>query len=71
MRPLTSCFAIETLRRPPQGKHLGRPKIDAGTENAIRAALSKKNRVGIRKIAQRIGCGTGPVQRVQRELEIA
>jgi len=51
-----------------QGKRLGRPRIDADTESAIRAALKAKHRVGTRKIAARIGCGVGTVQRIQREL---
>src|SRR5246127_4004752 len=34
-----------------EGKTLGRPKVTEKTERAIRAALSKKDRVGVRKIA--------------------
>ena len=50
-----------------QGKRLGRPTIDATTENAIRKAL-KKGDTGIRKIATRLGVGTGTVQKIKAEM---
>jgi DNA invertase Pin-like site-specific DNA recombinase len=50
------------------GKTLGRPKIDEKTERAVRVALSKKERPGLRKIAARLGVGVGTVQRINREL---
>jgi DNA invertase Pin-like site-specific DNA recombinase len=51
-----------------EGKRLGRPKITMQTERAIRAALRKKNRPGLRRIASTLGVGVGTVQRVSREL---
>jgi DNA invertase Pin-like site-specific DNA recombinase len=50
------------------GKILGRPKIAEKTERAVRAALSKKERPGLRKIAASFGVGVGTVQRINREL---
>jgi DNA invertase Pin-like site-specific DNA recombinase len=50
------------------GKQLGRPKIAEKTERAIQAALKKKNRQGLRKIASTVGVGVGTVQRISREL---
>jgi DNA invertase Pin-like site-specific DNA recombinase len=52
------------------GKQLGRPKTAAKTERAIRAALAKANRPGLRKIAASLGVGVGTVQRVSRELGV-
>jgi DNA invertase Pin-like site-specific DNA recombinase len=52
------------------GKQLGRPKIADKTERAIRAALAKPNRPGLRKIAASVGVGVGTVQRVSRELGV-
>jgi DNA invertase Pin-like site-specific DNA recombinase len=46
------------------GKRLGRPKIAAGTEDAIRAALADGG--GIRKVAAAIGVGVGTVQRIKK-----
>jgi DNA invertase Pin-like site-specific DNA recombinase len=54
-----------------EGKRLGRPPIPAETERAIRAALAKNGRPGLRKIAATIGVGVGTVQRVSRELTAA
>jgi DNA invertase Pin-like site-specific DNA recombinase len=51
-----------------EGKALGRPKIAAQTERAIQAALKKKNRPGLRKIASTLGVGVGTVQRVHAAL---
>jgi hypothetical protein len=50
-----------------QGKRLGRPSIDARKETAIRNAL-KNGDAGIRKIATRLGVGTGTVQKIKAEL---
>jgi DNA invertase Pin-like site-specific DNA recombinase len=49
------------------GIKLGRPKTDATTEKAIRAALSKGD-AGMHKIAARFGVGTGTVQRIRAEM---
>jgi DNA invertase Pin-like site-specific DNA recombinase len=51
-----------------EGKQLGRPKIEARTERAVQAALKKKNRPGLRKIASLMGVGVGTVQRISQEL---
>ncbi len=50
------------------GKTLGRPKIAEKTEDAVRVALNKKQRPGLRKIAVSLGVGVGTVQRIKREL---
>jgi DNA invertase Pin-like site-specific DNA recombinase len=50
------------------GKQLGRPKIAERTERAVQAALKKKNRPGLRKIASTLRVGVGTVQRISREL---
>ena len=50
-----------------QGKRLGRPTIDARTETAIRKAL-RKGDAGIRKIATKLGVGTGTVQKIKAEM---
>jgi DNA invertase Pin-like site-specific DNA recombinase len=50
-----------------EGTKLGRPKTDAATEKAIRAALSKGD-AGMHKIADRFGVGTGTVQRIKAEM---
>jgi DNA invertase Pin-like site-specific DNA recombinase len=47
-----------------EGTQLGRPKIDQKTEEAIRRALNKKDRPGVRKIAADLGVGVGTVVRV-------
>jgi DNA invertase Pin-like site-specific DNA recombinase len=47
-----------------EGTRLGRPKIDDKTEEAIRRALNKKDRPGVRKIAAELGVGVGTVVRV-------
>jgi DNA invertase Pin-like site-specific DNA recombinase len=49
------------------GETLGRPRIAAGTEAAIRKALQKGD-IGIRKIAVKFGVATGTVQRVKAEM---
>jgi DNA invertase Pin-like site-specific DNA recombinase len=51
-----------------EGKQLGHPKIEERTERAVQAALKKKNRPGLRKIASVLGVGVGTVQRISREL---
>jgi DNA invertase Pin-like site-specific DNA recombinase len=49
-----------------QGKKLGRPKVAPKVENAIRTHLNAGN--GILKVAALVGCGSGTVQRVKREM---
>src|ERR1700710_2940784 len=46
-------------------KNIGRPKVSADTEKAIRARLAAG--VGILKIASKLGVGSGTVQRIKRE----
>jgi DNA invertase Pin-like site-specific DNA recombinase len=53
-----------------EGKTLGRPRIEADTETAIRKALKKGDR-GMRKVAAELGVGVGTVQRVKAEMELA
>jgi DNA invertase Pin-like site-specific DNA recombinase len=48
-------------------KTLGRPRISAKKESAVRQALSKGD-IGIRKIARTLGIGTGTVQRIRAEM---
>jgi len=50
-----------------EGKTLGRPRIDADLETAIRKALKKGDK-GMRKIAVDHGVATGTVQRIKAEL---
>lgn len=45
-----------------QGTQLGRPRVDAKTEAAIRKLRGQG--LGMLAIAKRLGCGTGTVQRV-------
>jgi DNA invertase Pin-like site-specific DNA recombinase len=47
-----------------QGKRLGRPKIDAKTEAAVRDALAN-GKQGMLKIAAAFGVGSGTVQRIK------
>jgi DNA invertase Pin-like site-specific DNA recombinase len=49
-----------------QGGKLGRPKVSPKVENAIRTHLSAGN--GILKVAALVGCGSGTVQRIRREM---
>ncbi len=49
-----------------QGKRLGRPKVSAKVENAIRTDLSAGT--GILKVAALVGVGSGTVQRVKKEM---
>jgi DNA invertase Pin-like site-specific DNA recombinase len=51
------------------GKVLGRPKVGAEIEDAIRAALATGK--GIRKVAGEMGLGTSTVQRVKAQIERA
>src|SRR4051812_43439878 len=51
-----------------QGKTLGRPKVSAKVEEAIRTHLKAGN--GILKVAALVGCGSGTVQRVKREMTL-
>ena len=50
------------------GKTLGRPRTAEKTERAVRSALSKKDRPGLRKIAASFGVGVGTVQWINRKL---
>jgi hypothetical protein len=59
---------IATAALLPVERQLGRPKIAEQTELAVRTALKKKNRPGLRKIAATLGVGVGTVQRISREL---
>ncbi len=52
-----------------EGKQLGRPKVAPETEDAIRAALRRKDRPGILKLMQELGVGTSTVQRIAAELD--
>jgi DNA invertase Pin-like site-specific DNA recombinase len=47
-------------------KTLGRPRIDAKTEAAIRKSVAAGN--GILKTAKLVGCGSGTVQRIRKEM---
>jgi DNA invertase Pin-like site-specific DNA recombinase len=47
-----------------EGKQLGRPKIDDKVETAIRAALGRKDRPGVRVIAAKHGVSVNTVQRI-------
>ena len=49
-----------------QGKKLGRPKVSAKIEAAIREHLNAG--IGILKVAAMVGVGSGTVQRVKREM---
>jgi DNA invertase Pin-like site-specific DNA recombinase len=46
------------------GRPMGRPKMDAATEAAIKVALAKGDK-GMRKIAVELGVATGTVQRIK------
>jgi DNA invertase Pin-like site-specific DNA recombinase len=47
-----------------EGKRLGRPPIPDKVEDAIRVALAKPGRPGVRKIAERFGVNPSTVQRI-------
>jgi DNA invertase Pin-like site-specific DNA recombinase len=49
-----------------EGRIGGRPKIAANIEEAIKHALAKADRPGVRKIAANLGVGVGTVQRIAR-----
>jgi DNA invertase Pin-like site-specific DNA recombinase len=51
------------------GKHLGRPRLDPGKEDAIRAALSQPGRPGVRVIAKQFGVDPSTVQRISRPFD--
>ena len=55
---------LERVRQ--QGRRLGRPKVSPKVEDAIRTHLRAGN--GILKVAAMVGCGSGTVQRVKREM---
>jgi DNA invertase Pin-like site-specific DNA recombinase len=52
------------------GRPIGRPRIEAKTETAIRTAL-KRGDVGMRKIAAKFDVATGTVQRIAKEIGMA
>jgi DNA invertase Pin-like site-specific DNA recombinase len=52
-----------------EGKRLGRPKIKPAVEDAIRAALAKPGRPGVRKIAAQFNVNPSTVQRISRPFE--
>jgi DNA invertase Pin-like site-specific DNA recombinase len=52
-----------------EGKTLGRPKVTAETEKAIRVALKRGD--GILKVAGALGVGSSTVQRVRAEMQNA
>jgi DNA invertase Pin-like site-specific DNA recombinase len=52
-----------------EGKHLGRPRVAAKIEQAIRHELMKGR--GIRAVARQLGVGTGTVQRIKGEMTAA
>jgi DNA invertase Pin-like site-specific DNA recombinase len=54
-----------------EGKRLGRPRIPAETENAVRKALATPGRPGIRVIAERFGVNPSTVQRISRPFDDA
>jgi DNA invertase Pin-like site-specific DNA recombinase len=47
-------------------KILGRPRVDAKIEAAIRKSVAAGN--GILKTAKLVGCGCGTVQRIRKEM---
>lgn len=49
-----------------EGREVGRPRIDAEKEKAIKKLLAKG--VGLNSIARQVEYGTSAVQRVQRSL---
>ena len=51
------------------GKQLGRPRLAADIENAIKKALVTPGRPGVRKIAERFGVAVCTVQRVSTEAQ--
>jgi DNA invertase Pin-like site-specific DNA recombinase len=53
-----------------EGKTLGRPRISADVETAIRRHLGE-GRLGIHKIARLVGVGSGTVQRVREQIIVA
>jgi DNA invertase Pin-like site-specific DNA recombinase len=55
---------LERVRQ--QGRTLGRPKVPPKVEHAIRTHLRAGN--GILKVARMVGCGSGTVQRVKRDM---
>ena len=68
MIQIASVFGEQDLQRVRQQgvKRLGRPKVSPKIEAAIRTHLKAGN--GILKVARMVGCGSGTVQRVKREM---
>jgi DNA invertase Pin-like site-specific DNA recombinase len=52
-----------------QGKRLGRPKVSPAIEKRIQSQLRAKK--GMLAIAKECGVGTGTVQRIKREMDVA
>jgi hypothetical protein len=52
-----------------EGTKLGRPTIPQAKEDAIRAALAKPGRPGVRKIAKQFGVDPSTVQRISRPFD--
>jgi DNA invertase Pin-like site-specific DNA recombinase len=52
-----------------QGKKLGRPRVAAKVEDAVRTSLAAGT--GILKTARVLGLGTGTVQRIEQEMMAA
>jgi O-acetyl-ADP-ribose deacetylase (regulator of RNase III) len=61
---LRRCFDLSKGR----GADVGPTEISDKTKRAIRAALSKRDRPGLPKIAPAMGVGVGAVQRISREV---
>jgi DNA invertase Pin-like site-specific DNA recombinase len=57
---------VRETGRTKSGRPTGRPRISSKTEAAIRQRLSAGD--GILKVARAIGCGSGTVQRIKREM---
>jgi len=49
-----------------QGKKLGRPSVSQNVEDVVRRHLGAGH--GILKVAKIVGCGSGTVQRIKREM---
>ena len=61
-----ACIARARVKGTKSGKPIGRPRLSAKTETAIRAALASGK--GILKTARELKLGTGTVQRIKQEM---
>lgn len=52
-----------------QGRRLGRPMVSAKVKESIRRQVGTE--YGVLKVAKLVGVGSGTVQRINREMEIA